>query len=241
MSWMVRILGALLAISMIAGCMPAGGVMVSGSGRATTREYDFSGFTKVNVSSAFKAAINRGADYRVSVTIDDNLLDYLDVRVEGDTLHVGMQSRVRWGFGNITQSTEITMPDIEGIELSGATQGNVSGFESDQPLDAEVSGASGLRGDIVAGDTTMRVSGASTVEITGSAPRLDAEVSGASSVRLDNFVVEEARVDASGASNITVNANAVTGSASGASTVSYIGEPNVLRVDTSGASNVRQK
>ncbi len=243
MSTTVRIFGVLLVLAMLAGCTTTmGGAVITGSGRATTQEYDFSGFSKVNVSSAFRVAINRGESFGVSVTIDDNLVEYLDVRVEGDTLRIGMKPRVSLGFRNTTQKAEITMPDLEGIELSGATQGDVSGFESNKPLGVEISGASRLRGDITAGETRMRVSGASIVEIGGSASGLDVGASGASSVRLDGFTTQDARVDASGASNITVNAKGrVTGSASGASTVHYIGEPESVRVDSSGASNVRQK
>lgn len=243
MSATLRILGVLLAMAMLAGCIPTmGGTVITGSGRESTQEYDFSGFSKVNVSSAFRVSIEQRDGYGVSVTIDDNLVEYLDVRVEGDTLHIGMKPRLSIGFGNFTQKAEITMPQIEGIELSGATQGDVSGFESDRPLEIEISGASRLRGDIVAGETRMNVSGASTVELDGSASDLDVEASGASSVRLDDLATGDARVEASGASNITVNAKGrVTGSASGASTVSYIGEPQTVRVDSSGASNVRQK
>jgi len=243
MSATLRILGVLLVIFMLAGCIPTmGGTVITGSGRASTQEFDLSGFSKVNVSSAFRVAIEQGERYGVSVTIDDNLVEYLDVRVEGDTLRIGMKPRLAIGFGNFTQKAEITMPQIEGIELSGATQGDISGFESDRPLEIEVSGASRLRGSIAAGETRMHVSGASTVELDGSASDLEVDASGASSVRLDDFLTGDARVEASGASNITVSAKGrLTGSASGASTVSYIGEPASVRVDSSGASNVRQK
>lgn len=243
MSATLRVLGLLLAVAMLAGCIPSiGGTVITGSGRASTQEYDLSGFSRVNVSSAFRVSIDQGEGYGVSVTIDDNLVDYLDVRVEGDTLHIGMKPRLSIGFGNFTQEANVTMPRIEGIELSGATQGDLSGFESDRPLEIEVSGASRLRGDITAGETRMQVSGASTVEIDGGASDIDVEASGASSVRLDDFATGDARVNISGASNVTVNATGrVTGTASGASTVNYVGEPASVRVDSSGASNVRRK
>ncbi len=88
----------------------------------------------------------------------------------------------------------------------------------------------------------MRASGASTVEITGSTGPLDVEASGASTVRLANFTSADTRVNASGASNITVNASGkLTGEASGASSVRYTGSPASVQVDTSGASSVKQQ
>jgi hypothetical protein len=65
------------------------------------------------------------------------------------------------------------------------------------------------------------------------------EASGASDVDLVDFAVQSADVQASGASKVTVH---VTGrlnvEASGASHVRYRGNPNLGRVDTSGASSV---
>ncbi|MGZ9189861.1 MAG: GIN domain-containing protein, partial [Nitrospira sp.] len=131
---------------------------------------------------------------------------------------------------------------LEGVGVSGATQVRLLGFDSSARLDLEASGASQVRGDVNSGETVMRVSGASTVEIEGTTGDLDAEASGASTVRLSNFTAQDAQVNASGASNITVNASgSVTGEASGASTIRYIGEPESVRVDTSGASNVQQQ
>ncbi len=151
MSATLRILGVLLAVVMLAGCIPTmGGTVITGSGRGSTQEYDFSGFSKVNVSSALGRRFEQGDGYAVSVTIDDNLVEYLDVRVEGDTLHIGMKPRLSIGFGNFTQKAEITMPQIEGI-ASGATQGDVSGFESNRPLEIEVSAQAGCAG------TSLRV------------------------------------------------------------------------------------
>lgn len=244
MSTTVRICAVLLVGAMLAGCTTMmGETVITGSGRADHAGIRLQRLHPGEREQRFQGGDRpRGESYKVSVTVDDNLVEYLDVRVDGDTLRIGMKPRVSFGFRNVTQRAEITMPEIEGIQLSGATQGDVSGFTGEKMLVIDVSGASRLRGGITAGDTRMQVSGASTVEIEGGAADLDVEASGASSVRLDDFTAQDAWVEASGASNITVNATGrVTGSASGALTVHYIGNPESVRVDSSGASNVRQK
>jgi hypothetical protein len=242
MSRWFRVLGLVVVLGMLAGCMNFSTDMISGSGRTTTRDFDLSGFTRVNISSAFQTEINRGDGYAVSVTVDDNVVEHLDVRVDGDTLRIGLKPRVGLGFGNVTLRATVTMPDLEGLNLSGASRANVAAFSSTKRVDVGVSGASRVNANLTSGEMRVEASGASTVEISGATGPLEAEASGASSVRLGNLTAQDAQVKASGASNITVNVSGrLTGDASGASNVRYTGNPTSVMVDTSGASNVTKQ
>ena len=107
-------------------------------------------------------------------------------------------------------------------------------------LDVEISGASAVKGALDAdGNAVMNLSGASTVELAGSAQDLDVEASGASQVRLGGFTVRNARVNLSGASQGTVNAGGtLSGTLSGASHLGYRGNPTLGDINTSGGSSV---
>lgn len=237
----LRVLGLVLVFVLVSGCVgvPAA---IRGSGRAVTEEYDFDGFTRVTVGSAFQVEITQSENYSVSVTVDDNLKEYLEVTTSGDTLRIRLLPRVRLSFQNPTLKAQITMPTLEGLDLSGATRATVSGFDSEGSLDVEVSGASTLTGDINTGDATFGVSGASTVRLDGQAANLDIEASGASTVDLEDLAAADARAEASGASRIVVNVSgSLDAGASGASSVRYVGEPTSVNSDTSGASSVGRK
>jgi hypothetical protein len=132
------------------------------------------------------------------------------------------------------------MPDLNEIQLSGATSADVGGFNVTHAFAATVSGASRLRGTYeTTGDVSFTVSGASTVELTGAAGDLAAGVSGASRLELRNFPVHNANVDISGASQGTVNLDGrLDADASGASTLLYLGSPTLGNINTSGASTV---
>jgi hypothetical protein len=243
MSKLVLFVTAITALAMLSGCFPivVGGEQVVGSGRAITEEYDFSGFTRVNVGSAFEVDVNQGDNYAVAVTVDDNIVQYLDVRLDGDTLRIGLKPTIRFGFRNTVLRAEVTMPELEGLDVSGATRTRVNGFSSDKMVEIEVSGASQLTGDVSSSEMNIEASGASRVELNGETGRLDARASGASTLRLQDLSSTDTRVNASGASTIVVNPSGrLTGDASGASTVRYSGSPASVQVDTSGASSVRQ-
>jgi len=134
------------------------------------------------------------------------------------------------------------MPQLRGLAASGASRGTISDFSSAENLDLDVSGASKVTGDITAGDADFEISGASTVQLEGSANNMDANVSGASRFNLGGFTVNNANVTFSGASTGTVNLSGkLDANLSGASKLSYIGEPTMGTMNITGASTLNKK
>ena len=247
----------LLVAWLAAGCYGT----IRGSGDLETREFDFSDFTRVEVGTAFEVEVVQSDSFSIRIIMDDNIFEYLDVSRSGETLEIKLKSG--YGYVSYTSIIEITMPELHKLGFSGATSGMVSGFSSTQDLDVELSGASSLNilgmavgdidfklsgasdliGSITAdGDARFNVSGASSVVLSGSADDLDADISGASSLDLEDFPVGNASIGLSGASNGTVNLDGtLNADVSGASHLSYIGEPTLGDLETSGASSISRK
>ena len=211
-----------------------------GSGNLETEAYAFSDFTEIEIGSAFEFEIRQSSSYNISVTADDNVMEYVQVSQVGQTLKIGLRT-VTW-FGPATLRASVTMPELRGLTVSGASRGDIYDFSSTEDVDITVSGASRVNGDITAGDVEFDISGASTVQLDGSANDMVAHVSGASRLNLDDFTVNNADVDLSGASSGTVNLSGrLDADLSGASRLWYIGEPTMGTVDTSGASTISEK
>jgi hypothetical protein len=240
-------LGLLAAAVLLSGCCcpwtitrVVRDISVRGSGNLVTREMNLSGFTRVDISYAFVADVTQADTYSVVITVDDNLVDHLDVSKRGGTLYVGMDNTSL--FGGATLRAKITMPTLEGLQASGASKVTATGFRSSARFDLEVSGASSVQGEIDCGEVHIRVSGASSVTLEGSGGNADIGVSGASRARLEGFALRDATVEASGASSATVNvAGRLNAEASGASTILYVGNPQLGRIQESGASSVKPK
>lgn len=234
-----------LVSSLLVGCslVPDVGevlsqVNVTVSGNVITKELDLHGFDQVKVSGGFVAHINRADTYSVVVRLHENLEEYLRLEAPGRTLEIGLDPNLSI-LGTATREVEISMPELAGLELSGATRGTISGFESTADLSVEVSGASKLDGDIQTGDSSFEVSGASTVDLSGSGEGLVLDASGASTADLSDFAVNDADVEASGASTAKVNTSGrLDAEASGASRVLYLGDPTLGGIESSGASTI---
>jgi hypothetical protein len=213
--------------------------MVRGSGDVVTVTPDLADFDQVVLSAAFQARITRGDSYDVVIRIDDNLQQYLDARVQGRTLVIGLKPNVGFNFGMTTLEADITMPAIVGLNASGASHATLSGFNSTSPLKVDLSGASRASGQINCGDADIQVSGAGDISLDGSAGDLRLELSGASGAELDGFSVQDAVVQLSGASHATVDVSGTLDTElSGASHLTYTGNPTLGKLDLSGASTI---
>lgn len=233
---------------LVCGCGPLGNlieeieeqVQVTPSGEIATREEEITGFDRVEASHAFEVDIEQGDEFSVVVRVDESIVDYLLVEKQGNTLVIGLETRFGFNIlGDMTMEAEITMPSLTRLELSGASQGSISGFRSSEAFDAEISGASTLTGDVQASSFAADVSGASNVTLRGSAADLRVDASGASEVNLLDFPVADADVSASGASSVTVDVSGrLDVIASGASHVYYTGDPTLGEANSSGASSI---
>lgn len=205
----------------LCGSLRTGRVQVlRGSGDLVTRDMDLSGFTRLEIGYSFRVYLTQSDDYAVSITVDDNIRDKLVVIKSGDTLKIGLEPGLN-SVQNATLEAEVSMPALTG---------------------AHVSGASRLTGEMDIGDVSFEVSGASRLTLDGRGGDLRLDASGASQVDLSAFVVDDARIEASGASTVAVHATGrLDVDASGASRVEYLGDPRLGDIDTSGASSVRPR
>jgi hypothetical protein len=254
------ILCLVLAVIISTPVITAGCAVVTGSGEVVTREFSYTDFTRLEVDYAFNAEITQADSYLIKISLDDNLFEYLVIEQSGDTLQITMQP------GNIYSKTQqravITLPDLERLELSGASKAAVSGFTSSHDLQIKISGASQMDiSDVVSGnafldlsgasniegtftvkDIVLEVSGNSTVSLAGSAENISLTASGASQVDLAALKINNAWFDLSGASQATVNASGqLSGDLSGASLLEYLGDPTLGNFTSSGGSSVRPK
>jgi len=249
----------LLAVGLAIGCHPIMGADITGSGNLETRDFSFSEFTRVEASNAFDIEVKQASSFSISVTADDNLFSYIVISKTGGALKLGLKPN--HSYGSVTYRAKITMPVLTEVVLSGACDGNTTGFSSSDfsavisgasslelnkmavdDICFDISGASDIRGDITADNARLVISGAGYLKLSGLAKDIVIDASGASSVDLSDFQIDNAHVSLSGASNATVNVDGqLNVDLSGASLLEFIDEPTLADIDVSGSSTLRKK
>ena len=192
---------------------------VKGSGSVRSEKRGIADFNAIEVGGVFEVEVVAQKDFSVEIAADDNLLQYIKTEVNGDTLEISTTKSIS---PNNPIRVRISAPDIENLEVSGVSKVLLTNLQNDS-----------LKVD---------ASGASKIKVEGETRNFEVELSGASHLDAENLKAENVNVDASGASNAAVNVSGdLKTDLSGASKVTYTGNPRNLEKSTSGASSVNKK
>lgn len=196
------------------------GRRITGSGVVVDKDYDYQGFSVVEAGNGFNVEVIQDDEYSISVSIDDNALDFLEVSKSDETLSIDLEPGI---YSGLKLEAKITMPTLEGLHLSGGASGDVSGFSSTRDIELELSGGSEIR-------------------MVGSAGDLTVDASGGSRVNLSNLICNDADINFSGGSNGSVHVEGILdANLSGGSQLTYYGDPELGDISTSGGSAINPK
>lgn len=224
----------------VCSCRYFGGERISGDGHVVTRQRSADGFNRVDVSGGIKVHVRQEATTSVKVEADQNLMEYIDVYNNGNTLVI----KEREGY-HLNPSKDIIVyvaaPVFKDIEVSGACDiigdNTISGNEE---LRMHVSGAGDIIMQVALPKVSAEISGSGSIDLKGQATDFSAHVSGSGDVKCFDLVTDNTTLDLSGASEVEVTVNKQLDiDASGASNVQYKGNANV-RQQISGAGSVKK-
>lgn len=188
-------------------------------------------FDELEIRGLFDVRIIQGHDYAVELVGPDEERQKYKITKHGTTLAIEYDSDKKYDWKSNPLNLHkirinITMPELESLELKGAGDVIFSNFNSDN-FDIDVLGAVEVEGQINAHDIVINMSGASKLELSGQGTNMEATIQGASQLRAFNFSTENAMVEANGASSAKVSVSSKLEIKEGvASKISYRGNPS---------------
>jgi hypothetical protein len=227
----------LLAVS---GCH-----FVQGSGRLQTQTRAFTSFHAVDLRGISDVSLVRG-EGSISVTTDDNLLQYVVVEVKGDTLTVEERDPAT---GNATLApthgikVQVSAPDAPtDVSLSGT--GSFL-WADPAPLTVEtlglhVDGTGSVEAALAVTTVNADLQGTGSVTLTGTCSAGSFQLSGTGGLHAFGLSLRTAKVNVSGTGSAEVSvADSLDAVISGTGSVLYRGAPTVTS-RVSGVGSVRQ-
>lgn len=190
-----------------------------GKGPKVKRTLKVESFNGLIVANAMSVFIQQGAEQKVVIEGNANILDKIDAKSEGGRLEIQLE---KGNYKNCDVNIYITIPSINYIAGSGATSIELAHFDKLNKLELDFSGA-----------TEFTAVGKQT-----NVSKLKVDISGAGEIKAFQLKCKKIDIDLSGASECELNATeSLNLDISGASEVRYLGKPKVTQ-DISGSSTV---
>lgn len=231
---------AIFCISIFTSCQHVFNDKIKGNGTIKTEIRTAGIFTSVGVGGNIDLYVKQDSARHIKIEADENLLQYIEVTMEGDKLIVQPKD----GY-NLTGSKAIKVyvssPVFNKLEASGAC--DIIGenkITSTEAMEIDLSGASDVKLELKAPKVDAELSGAGLVELKGETKDFSVSGSGSSDIKCMELMAENVDVHISGAGEAEVFASVkLDVSVSGAGNVKYKGNA-VVNKNISGAGSVKK-
>lgn len=198
----------------------SGVTRVTGSGKVVNATRNVSGFDGLIIEGAGKFSIDRTGAESLSVTTDDNLLQYIDTQVRGGKLVIEFKPKIIVDrFSDL--SFNLTVKGLNSLQVTGVARIDVKNLQGDQ--------------------MTVSIDGAGVTSLAGKVDQLTVSLRGAGVFNSENMQANRAAVtnEGTGAAVVSVS-DSLMAVISGIGSIEYIGNPQVTK-NISGLGAVRQR
>ena len=194
----------LLAFATI-GCHHSINAGVKGSGKREVQKRDVQPFTSISSMGAFNIEVVAQKAQSLEIEGDDNILPLISTEVSNNTLRI---KNVRGFSINEPVKIRISVPDLSGLNVSGAGSVDISGLKNEK--------------------FEIGCDGAPTIKVSGTTKVIDIDSSGAGKIDTHNLHAQSGVIDSKGVTKIDVDVkDQLDVTISGPSTVTYEGDPTI--------------
>ncbi len=200
---------------LLTGCGLGG---IRGNGHIVTDQRSISDFNELEASGMFEIDWLNGPP-ALSITTDQNLLEYIDSQVTDNRLRLRTHGHF-WPTHGV--KVMISTPARNGAKLSGA-------------VDLTAKQLTGAK-------FYFQSTGAAKVQLDGAVDELLADMTGASELDANDLHTKRAEISTTGAADADVNvSDSLKASITGAGKVSYSGNPPAIEKHITGAGSIRHR
>lgn len=233
---MKRSLFAIAVFTLLASCNY---YSQSGSGNIITQKRNLPAFTGIETSNAIEVEVRIGAP-SVEVEADDNIMQFVETRVSGNTLHVGIESGV--GLHNTHIKVNITVPEISHITAHSSSEVKVLDvIKSNDKLSFDVSSSAEIEAEVEVPEVEARASSSASINLSGKTKNYRARVSSSAEINSFDLLSENSDVHASSSGSADVHASVtLNAEASSSGSIDYTGGATV-KANTSSSGTVHKK
>lgn len=230
---MKQILAVMIGALAITGCDS-----ITGSGRIITEKREMGTFEGINISGSIDVEVLPGADYKVEVEADDNVMQYIITDIRKGRLDVRYRSNM--SFMNVHAKVFVTAPGFDQLSVSGS--GNItsrSPIVQDQKIAVKVSGSGDINIELEAPEVEAGITGSGAITISGRTRNFDASITGSGDIKCGELKSESTSIEITGSGTAHVFASVfLKARTRGSGDIVYIGHPGTTDIKKGGSGSI---
>lgn len=181
---------------------------IEGNGNIVTRTYDVSDFNGISVALSAKVNYTVSENYSCIVRVDENLLEYLDIKMKDNDLLLG---RLKEHNNTNLKATEfvieVTAPSLEEINLAGSGEFNALSPMEGEKLEVNLAGSGDVffKEKVAVGELEMSVAGSGSIDCKEIvADKLETNLAGSGDLKVAGGTVREAEAGVAGSGDVVL-------------------------------------
>jgi hypothetical protein len=205
MNWF-RVAAVVALCVLVAGC-GSSSEQVKGSGNVTSENRTVSGYDSISFSGSGKIEIEQNGSEQLSISADDNLLQYLTSEVKGHELVIQVKS----GY-NLSPSKpmvfKVGVKDLKSVSCAGDTNAILKGIHSE--------------------DLKLAIAGSGDMSAEGTADRQEITIAGSGKYVGGGLKSKDTKINIAGSGDAVLAASDnLDVTIAGSGSIKYFGDPKI--------------
>lgn len=211
---------------------------IKGTGTPSQETRPVGYFSEVVLTGLGSIQLEQGERPSLTVQADENLLPYLETKVEGDQLKLGIADGICIQQSDVGVTYFVTVKDLDLLYIIGAGDVQLDRFEA-ETLNIQLDGSAHISMNTLnVGSVETRFNGTGTIELAGYADSQSVHLNGVGQYQAGDLISESTQIELNGTGNVEVWAvDDLQVEMNGVGTVSYFGNPE-LSTSTSGLAGI---
>ncbi len=230
-----------LAALVLTSCNGIFGKPVRGNGHVITENRNPGSFRNVEVSGNIDIYPAQDSTTSVKVVADENLMKYIRVELDGNTLSIHPEDGYELHASNGGIKVYVNTSHFSEFHASGSCDiKGMNQIQSDEKISFHLSGSCDVDMDVKAPKVDADLSGSGTIKLSGATKDFSVDGSGSTDVKCYDLLTENSRIGISGSGDAEVYASVkLDVSVSGSASVRFKGNAAVSQ-SVSGSGSVKK-
>ena len=192
-------------------------------------------FEEINIRGNIYVNYTQGDECRIIATIPEGVSDILKYEVSNGILFLDTKK-------SKTVKVEVISKQIKVIDIASVSEFHAKSQVQTTALKIKAAGASIVEMGVDCQNLELLFEGASDAKISGKTSSLKSVLQGAANINAKDLQAEDAKILASGASEINLNvSSSINITADGASDITFSGDPETVEIELDGIASVNNK